>query len=464
MSRLGLAGIYIVAACGSGTPPPGASAQTTCEGVVQDCIGGIAMNGTCLQYGQRHQLLDPMNPTYFSATCPGSTVCPDPQGPMNCLTAARQMCQAPQCLLDESTITVLGCVNTCRSDTPPNPNAPFKILSFTFTFTPIAVDANPLRTTPIDSTFGTPVAIDLAGFLDAVTNTPDNLLAFDLATDPPNPAFSPLALLDRPNTFSLSEVPDFVVDTVVADVIGVSLYNTLNGHLTRKKQITIGNATGLEVAPDVNLSDLSAALTISPNQARVVPLGNVSPPSAVALSGTPVDVTMSLSDVWVVDGASVITRLASPAGTMLGQKSLTGTPVAIGGGKAVDTIPFPGAIVVLMKTATGGEIQLFLGGALNTTPIAVPLTTDFPNASPVAMKAISIGDTQYAWVALLTGMNNTVALFDLSEKKHLPAFDMHLGTQEPLAVAVGLADQPNGDPDTIGVSQTAFLHVLVKTN
>lgn len=424
------------------------------------------MDGSCLQYGPRMQLLDPGSPNYFNATCPGSSTCPDPNGLANCLAAARNLCQPPGCKLDESTVKTLGCVNTCSAGTPTNPSAPNRILSFSFTFSPAAVDQTPTRVTGIASQLGTPVDIDSSGFLDAVCNGPDNLLTFDLGPNPPTLAFGPLLLLDTPNAFSLAYIPDVQqTDTVVADVVGVSLYSTLSGVLKRRKQILIGTATGLEVDPNVTFSDLGAAVTISPNQARVVSFVGTSMPQAVDLSGTPVDVTMSLNDVWVVDDANVITRLASPSGTKLGELTLTGSPVAIGGGDAVETTPFPGAIVVLVKTATGGEIQLFLGGALNTSPVIVPLTTDFPNAMPVAMKAFSIGDTQYAWVALLTGMDNVVALFDLSGKKHLPEFDVHLGTLEPLAVTVGLIDAPpDASSDSIGVSQTAFLHALVKAN
>jgi hypothetical protein len=150
---------------------------------------------------------------------------------------------------------------------------------------------------------------------------------------------------------------------------------------------------------------------------------------------------------------------------------------------------------------TGPQLQWFLNGSLTASPVIVDLS-DFPKgATPIKMKLITVGGIQYAWIALLAGSKNIVALYDLATKSHLSQFDVDLGTLEPLAVTVGIGpgrvfhcrnlkdDMGNPaicmvdsdcntpapprdptdtcdpfDPDDMEDSTTAFLHVLVKRN
>lgn len=467
------AALVLLTGCANGNQPPAARWQTTCQAYVQDCIGGPAMNGQCMQYGPRRWLTDPGISNYFSAECPGYTSCDDPNALTKCMQAATKRCEPPACLLDTTSVQKLGCTNTCSAGTPTDPNARYRILSYSFTFTPAMIDATPKRVTGISSQLGIPVAIEASGFLDAVTNGPNNLAVFDLMPEPPAPPtlmFSGLLSNGRPNAFAIEELPDFLSDVVVADPNGLALYSSDGGMIELKKNLKLGMTTGFDLDPNVTFSDLGAAITISPNRVRVVPLSGTPMPTITELSGTPADVTMSLNDVWAihtdVSGSGVITRLASPSGTKLGERAISGTPIAIGGGADVETTPFPGAIVVLVETPTGAELQLFLGGALNTAPIVFPLSTaDFMNAKPVAMKAITIADKQYAWVALLTSSEPVVALFDLQLRQHLATFDVRLGTLEPLAVAVGLIDIPEEPPPAPEPPPPRnFLHVLVTAN
>jgi hypothetical protein len=114
-----------------------------------------------------------------------------------------------------------------------------------------------------------------------------------------------------------------------------------------------------------------------------------------------------------------------------------------------------------VRTASGGEFRVFLGGHLNAPPRIVPFAGS-PSATPKAMKVITIDNTQFAWVALLDGSRSTIALFNLATGARMPAFDVDLNALEPLAITAGAPEA--GDSDTFVGTTTAFLHVLVKSN
>lgn len=82
------------------------------------------------------------------------------------------------------------------------------------------------------------------------------------------------------------------------------------------------------------------------------------------------------------------------------------------------------------------------------------------------MKFVVIDNVQYAWVALLTGTTNVIALYNLATKTHVKALDVDLNALEPVALTAGLPGVCTlcGSNDSFNGTQTAFLHVLVKTN
>jgi hypothetical protein len=205
-----------------------------------------------------------------------------------------------------------------------------------------------------------------------------------------------------------------------------------------------------------------------PSRAFIVQLGTQVPPVTFELPGEPVGVTATASDTWVLSRTEApeggfISWLSVPSGALIRQLPLTGKLVSIGGGSMLTTAS-PGAIVVLVDTGTGAEFRWFVDGSLDAAPIVFPLA-EFPNAQPKRMRLFRVGGTLYAWVALLAGNDNVIALYNLEDRRHVDGFDVRLGTLEPLAVAVGIfARPPPQDPDSLPTGQTAFLHVLVRTN
>lgn len=495
------AGVAGLVACGGGASPPPATAQTTCTAQVQDCVGGIATDGTCLQYGSAHSLSATPGGNDFDTACPGSSDCPDPNAAAECLAQAQALCTPPQCQLDPTSIMAVGCAKTCESvivgggggtggggggggsgGSGSNTAAPYQILSFEFTFADGSIGQTPMFTTPIPAALGTPLGIAPAGFLDVLTSTPNKLIAFDLSQNmnPPPQVFA----LDLPvasNSFVVANFFSLIADTGMADVQGLSLYSTRNAILTTKKTIALGGSTSsMALDPNVANSEAAACLTpgTTPPSATVLTLDStLATPAPFALSGTPKGLTMDSSDAWVLDtsaAGSVITRLvvpSPPAGTSsIGSEPIPDTPISIGGGAAQQgSSPAPGAVVVLATTASGeGEFEEFFGGAVDTPPTVIPLTS-YPPAIPVGStpkkaSVLTIGGIQYAWVVLLEGTDNVVALFDLANKTHVDSFDVHLGILEPVAVSIGLASGAKPANDAIAVSQTAFVHVLVKAN
>lgn len=406
---------------------------------------------------------------------------------------AQKECQAPQCLLDANSVKVAGCNKVCSDIIPGGggggtvggsggsggkdggvtTTASYQILSYQFQFQPSSIDQTPSRVTDLPAQLGTPKAIDSSGFLDAVTNTPDTILAYDLTNQPPVPVFPPKALPTTPNTLLVQDLPDELADSIVGDAVGVSVYDTSKTAVVRRKQFMLGPTVNMSLDPTVCVTDYATFLTKSPNTASVVTMSQVTaPPAPYQLSGSPRGATMTNGDTWVINatttGSGVITRLSVPAGILINSHATAGDPIGVGGAPATTTATFPGAIVVVDAVATGTEFEEYLGGALNTTPTTFTMNADFPNAKPIKAKIFTIAGTQYAFVALLTGMNsNKVVLYDLAAKKYLPAFDVNLGTVQPLALALGIAKKTCAgvsSDDITGINQTAFLHVLVKTN
>ena len=74
--------------------------------------------------------------------------------------------------------------------------------------------------------------------------------------------------------------------------------------------------------------------------------------------------------------------------------------------------------------------------------------------------------TPNAWVSLLTPTTNVVALYNFATKTHLKPLDVDLNALEPIGLTAGVAgacDLCEGNDSYTG-NQTAFLHVLVKSN
>ncbi len=349
---------------------------------------------------------------------------------------------------------------------PDDPNAPYRVLSFAFTISPQFVEQNPpTRATPIAALQGTPVALDISGLVGVVTELPSTFIGYDIATQPPTFAIPPQSLVDVPTTLAIAEPQGLLGNAVVGDVVGVSLYDISPTSAKRTANVKLGPVKALDVDPQFAITANVAVLTSGPLALRTQALSQK--PFPLSLSGNGVDLTMNTNDVWAALEAptgTTVVRADATSASPLGQAAFAGKPVAIGGANGVDT-SIPGAVIVLVDTPVGPELRWFLGGAVNTPPVSLPLT-DFPNATPVGMKVVVIDNVQYAWVALLTGTTNVVALYDLATKAHVKALDVDLNSLEPLALTAGLPGVCPlcGSDDSFDGTQTAFLHVLVKTN
>lgn len=477
-------GVFVMALvmfeCGKKQPPPLAdpvnNARVTCSAQVQMCEAGVSLDNQCLGYGNPTTL----QPDPFDGGCVSNQTCPTPVG--QCTTIAANLCREPHCKLVPNGVSVVTCgARTCGvilnppggqnrpspgQTVPDDPKAPFRLLSFQFTTASNFIHQNPpTRVIPISSSFGKPIAIDATGFLFTVTNFPDTIIGYDVMPNPPTFAIPPLTLIDSPNTFALTDAPLLLGNTVVGDIVGLSLYDVKAMTAKRTRQARAGPIVGLDLDPNFAMTNTAVGLTISPNTSNIVQFAVDQKPKSTKLPGTSVDVTMGTDDVWVITssapGSGTISRLANPTGTVLAAHSFAdGDPIAIGGGGGV-TNTIPGAIVMLAKTQLGGELRLFQAGNVNAPPMVIPFM-DFPLAEPKALKIVTIDNTQYAWVALLVGTTNVVALFNLQAKTHLGAFDVDLNALEPLAVLAGVPSLP--DSDVFSGTDTAFLHVLVKSN
>lgn len=474
----GMGGAILVASCGSQNPPslpdPVFNAQPTCAAQVEPCVGGVALDGTCLGYGPAQTL------TVDDKDCVAATQCA-----ASCDSLVKNACAEPQCRIVPSSIVLTKCATAqCGSNSnpptghntpspgqqvPSDPSAPYRLLSFKFTLSPQFIEQNPpTRDTPISSGLGQPVAFDISGLVGVVTKFPPSFIGYDVSTSPPTFAIPPQSLVDIPTALSLAEPPGLIGNAVVGDVVGVSLYDVSPTVAKRTKKLLLSAPTkALDVDPQFATSTNVALLAGS----STLYVANVSTQQSSlprVLSGQGVDVTMSSTDAWVAvspsPGSGSVVRASVPSGTLLGQQSFAGEPVAIGGGSSVESA-IPGSIIVLVRTPTRAELHWFLAGAMGPPAIVLPLS-DFPNATPVGMKVVVIDNVQYAWVSLVTPTSNVVALYNLGAKAHVKALDVDLNSLEPIAVTAGAPGACNLCPgeESFDATQAAFLHVLVKSN
>ncbi len=311
-----------------------------------------------------------------------------------------------------------------------------------------------------------PIGLDARGYLFTMTHFSDQAFAFDVA----NKTFVyPQSTVPNglPNVFQVPDLGLASATVTSGTTVGFAHYAFSSSGLKEIGQTAaLGPAAAIDSYPDFATANDIAGAYGPQGWAVYVQFGaNTNKVSNPAFLGsvTPVDVTIGSTNFWVasktVPGAGTIQKFANQSAQSVGSTLAftDGEPMALGGGDTVDTTS-PGAIVMLVKTATAGELRVFPGGNLAGTPSVIGL-----QAEPVAMKVFAIDNVQYAWVAVLAGNTNLVRLYNLATAQNLSKFDIDLKGFHPLFVTTGVpGSPPDSDPCTCFLSTAnAFLHVLV---